>query len=108
MSSFEAVFVEDCEFVKCRHAVIANQGVHYLCLYNLIIQGVRSDPTDVHGVEPDSSEGTRCVEIYNNVIEKSTDFFNTADVIIHGGGGAIFDNTTRGYDKSIVLCVEEG
>jgi hypothetical protein len=117
LGTAEAVFVEDCTFVGCRHAVTSNAGAHYVFRYNLVMESVISHPVDAHGPGYGSSRGTRCVEIYANTIKDprhGTDTGQAGDrptdvaILVRGGGGVIFDNTFYNYLKPIELVLEFG
>jgi hypothetical protein len=106
-----AVFIEDSLFVGCRHAVAANMGAHYVFRHNIARQGVVAAPVDAHGVGWGSTEGTRAVEVYENILEDpihdpNLPYDTEAAMGIRGGDGVIFSNTIRGYTYAVILLVE--
>ena len=102
-----AVFIEDSTFVNARHAVAANAGAHYVFRHNLVQQGVVGQQVDAHGAYWGSKEGTRAVEVYDNVIENPTSGSERA-IGIRGGGGVIFNNVIKGYEYAVLLHIEDG
>lgn len=102
-----AVFIEDNTFVNARHAVAANKGAHYVFRHNLVKQGTISQALDAHGPYWGSTEGTRAVEIYGNVIEDPEPDGSERAIGIRGGGGVIFDNIIRGYEYGVMLIIED-
>jgi len=105
----EVTYIEDCTFRRCRHAIAANAGAHYVARHNYFTEMIISyygSYIDAHGGTP-SAVGTRCVEIYDNIIEDSpTDSRSISDpsywgrylglgIGIRGGGGVIFNNTIK-------------
>jgi len=105
----EVTYIEDCTFRRTRHAIAANAGAHYVARHNYFTEMIMSyygSYIDAHGGTP-SAVGTRCVEIYDNIIEDSpTDNRSISDpaywgqylglgIGIRGGGGVIFNNTIK-------------
>jgi len=103
------VYIEDCTFRRCRHCIAANGGAHYVARHNYFTEMILAHYAsyiDAHGGTP-SAIGTRCVEIYDNVIEDSPcDNRSLSDpqywgqylglgIGIRGGGGVIFNNTIK-------------
>ena len=103
----DAVFIEDNTFVNTRHAVAANSGAHYVFRHNVIEQNVYAQAIDAHGPYWGSTEGTRCVEIYDNLIENPEASGSERAMGIRGGGGVIFNNTIIGYTYGIMLIMED-
>ncbi len=101
----QATFIEDCEFVNCRHAAAANSGAHYVFRHNLVRDGVVSHAVDAHGVQYGSAQGTRAIEVYDNVIEPGADSFRQMAMAFSGGGGVVFNNTISGYDYAVRLGI---
>lgn len=105
------VYIEDCTFRRCRHAISANGGAHYVARHNYFTEMILSyygSYIDAHGASgAPPAVGTRCFEIYDNIIEDSpTDKRSTDDerywgqylgmgVGIRGGGGVIFNNVIK-------------
>jgi hypothetical protein len=103
------VYIEDCSFRRCRHCIAANGGAHYVARHNYFTEMILAhygSYVDAHGGTP-SAVGTRCVEIYDNIIEDSPcDARSLSDpqywgqylglgVGIRGGGGVVFNNTIK-------------
>jgi len=88
------VFIEDNYFSKWRHCVASNDGAHYVFRHNTIENDFGYASLDAHGLG--YPQGTRAVEIYDNLLLNATDDPNWA-IHIRGGGGTIFNNTVRGY-----------
>ncbi len=101
-----ATFVEDCTFIGCRHAIASNGGAHYVFRHNKVWQNVVSTAVDAHGLAYGSKRGTQCVEIYRNMIGDPVR--DWCGIGIRGGGGVIFENEIRGYDRPIQLVIEWG
>lgn len=103
------VYIEDCTFRRCRHSIAANGGAHYVARHNYFTEMILAhygSYADAHGGTP-TAVGTRCVEIYDNIIEDSPcDARSLSNPIywgqylglgigIRGGGGVIFNNTIK-------------
>ncbi|OGO15119.1 MAG: hypothetical protein A2Z14_18015 [Chloroflexi bacterium RBG_16_48_8] len=107
----DAVFIEDCEFIRFRHAVAANAGAHYVFRYNSVWNDKDdnyyrgSQAVDAHGQGYGSTVGTRAVEVYNNILETTVDGDSNA-ALIRGGDGVIFNNTIKGYNYAVTLTTE--
>jgi hypothetical protein len=106
LGTARATFVEDCEFIGCRHAVASNGGAHYVFRNNRIRENVVSTAIDAHGQGYGSKRGTQCVEIYRNVVDDPET--GRAGIGIRGGSGVIFENEINGYDHPIQLVIEWG
>jgi len=103
----EATFVEDCIIVGCRHAVASNGGAHYVFRRNHVRGNVRGHAIDAHGLGYGSKRGTRCVEVYENLVEKPESGAG-AGVAIRGGDGVVFRNVIKGYRSPVSLSLEGG
>jgi len=99
LGSAEAIFIEDCTFDKIGHCVDGTAGGHYVFRYNVLTNSY-SAAVDAHGPGYGADLGTRAVEIYNNLIDKT----NLGGIGIRGGGGVIFNN--RLQEKHIDLVLE--
>jgi len=104
----QAVFIEDNIFNSPRHAVAANAGAHYVFRHNIIKNGIQAQAVDAHGPYWGSNEGTRWVEIYNNLVEFPAPDGLERAIGIRGGGGVIFDNIIKGYTYGVMLMMEDG
>lgn len=87
------IFIEDCYFEGCRHAIAGNAGARYVCRYSLFEDNQPGEHTiDAHG-DPIghldmTHRGTRSYEIYHNIINGQ----DCNGVGIRGGDGVIFNN----------------
>lgn len=104
LGTVEAVFVEDCLFSGNRHAIAANAGAHYVFRHNLVQHNVVTGPVDAHGPGFGSTRGTRCIEVYENLIEEPV--HKWCGIGMRGGEGVIFNNTVKGYEYPIYLFIE--
>lgn len=96
------VYIEDCTFRRCRHAIASSQGGYYVARHNYFTEMIQfhyASYIDVHGTGVGA-------EIYDNVIENSPVDYRTIltppenyigqyigmGIGIRGGGGVIFNN----------------
>lgn len=106
LGTAQATFVEDCILTGCRHAIASNGGAHYVFRHNVVRKNVVASSVDAHGLGYGSKRGTRCVEIYGNVIEDPV--AKGTAIGIRGGDGVIFGNTIKGFANPILLTLEWG
>ena len=106
------VFIEDNYFEGCRHAIAAGNGARYVARYNHIRRNKNSHAVDAHG-KPygpwnDTGEhGTRCYEIYNNVMEDPWHvFYRDTAVGLRGGSGVVYNNLIKDMNVGIELSVD--
>ncbi|MBL8025444.1 MAG: right-handed parallel beta-helix repeat-containing protein [Fibrobacteres bacterium] len=106
----DAVFVEDCHFTLCRHAISSNQGSRYVFRFNKCIDNAAKNPAiDAHGLEYGSTRGSRSYEIYNNLIDNKESSHAWCGICIRGGDGVIFNNTlVKGTEIPIILANASG
>lgn len=109
----EAVFIEDCEFEGLGHSTAAFNGGHYVVRHS-IFRNPRSTldahgPVFVHlaGNDKTQERGTRCVEIYQNTFVWEGERGHTA-MRLRGGGGVVFNNTTKNAKRMLTLVMETG
>ena len=107
------VFIEDCYFSRWRHCVSSNDGAHYVFRHNTIEHDAGFGSLDGHGTY--NHVGTRCMEIYDNMIVDPVDcsYYNSnnskrglAGVFWRGGGGVVFNNHVRYYYRFVQLTDE--
>ncbi|MEM3549950.1 MAG: hypothetical protein QXQ94_07100 [Candidatus Bathyarchaeia archaeon] len=113
------VYVEDCTFRRCRHAVTSNGGVFYIVRYCKFYEPrpEHYQMVDVHGTSGDApAVGGRGLEAYNNIFygceykwqaEPPYDWHSMA-FGIRGGGGVIFNNTIIDCETGILLAADPG
>jgi hypothetical protein len=84
------VYVEDCTFKRCRHAITSSGCVWYVARHNRFeIRGSGGMAyVDVHGRGFPSGRGA---EVYDNIFED-----NAHGIWFRGGGGVVFNNTFNG------------
>jgi len=99
-----AIFIEDCDFYGCHHAIVGHGNAHYVARYNSFQNG-NSHQIDAHGPGYGPPCGTRLVEVYNNVFNYSPEYTWKA-FAIRGGDAVIFNNVIKDYDNGILLCLE--
>ncbi|MCK4435722.1 hypothetical protein KAU87_02815, partial [Candidatus Bathyarchaeota archaeon] len=115
------IFVEDCFFDECRHAVASSAGAHYVFRHNIVQYPHSFTPqypfhqVDAHGTYyPAPYVGTRCFEVYNNTIKDPQGISYGEGGIyskgagIRGGGGVIFGNTFEDIELCIGLSNDGG
>ena len=102
--SADSVFVEDSEFIGCRHAIASNAGARYVFRYNHIHGNVVGQAVDCHGTGYGSKHGTQWIEVYENLIEKPAGGYLA--MYLRGGGGVVFHNTIRGYFGGIGVTLD--
>lgn len=102
--SGDSVFVEDCEFTGCRHAIASNGGARYVFRRNHIYGNVVAQAVDCHGPGYGSLHGTQWIEVYGNLIERPAGGYIA--MYLRGGGGVVFGNTIRNYLGGIGLTLD--
>lgn len=105
------VYIEDCNFRRCRHAIASSGGGYYVARHNNFTEMIQfhyGSYIDVHG----TGNGA---EIYNNTIENSPVDYRTIltssyigqylgmGIGIRGGGGVIFNNQINNCTRDIQL-----
>jgi hypothetical protein len=101
------VYIENCAFSDCRHAIASAQYAYYVARYNFFIESrqgynytdvVNMQYVDIHGSGSVSGRGA---EVYNNT------FLKGLSIDYRGGGGAVFNNTIMNYFEGVVIDSEE-
>ncbi len=109
-----AVFIEDCYFTGCKHAVSSNNNSHYVFRYNLVM-GLKHNKygVDAHGKQDTWAAGSNTWEIYENTINGSySDSQTDWGICVRGGSGVIWNNSINGCDnlwtpKAIAISIDE-
>lgn len=86
------VYIEDCNFSRCRHAVASNNEAWYVVRYCSFEKASAYGQVDVHGGSP----GGRGHEVYNCVFDLSDESYSLgqdAATEPRGGGGIVWNNT---------------
>jgi len=98
-----AVFVEDCYFNGCKHAIASNADSHYVFRYNKVAGLINNrQAVDAHGKQSQYQCGSNTYEIYKNMVTGSglttqTDW----GIVVRGGSGVIYDNTILKCDPGL-------
>ena len=97
------VYIENCNFSMCRHAIVGQQAGFYCARYNAFLTGRSSGMAyiDIHGWSGSSGSGGRGIEIYNNTVSGCIGMF------VRGGGGVIYDNTYISCSDAIELTNDD-
>ncbi|MCW4007345.1 MAG: hypothetical protein NWF09_01450 [Candidatus Bathyarchaeota archaeon] len=88
------VYIEDCNFRRCRHGIASNGGVFYVARHNYFEDNypIGWPNVDVHGAQGNEGFfGGRGAEVYENIINET----KKADgwgIDFRGGGGVVFNN----------------
>jgi hypothetical protein len=85
------VYIENCNFTRCRHALSSNTNGYYVVRYCHFQKGFYGQ-VDTHGGNP----GGRGIESYNNTFDLSDQSYSDgqgAAFQLRGGGGVVFNNT---------------
>jgi len=94
------MYIEDCHFSRCRHAIDANAGAVVVTRFSLFDNPAKYQLQSNNIGEIDSHGGgwgsptpapTVCVEAYNNTITGKASFATTA-MRIRGGSGLFYNN----------------
>jgi hypothetical protein len=104
--TLNTVYIEDCNFSRCRHSIASNQAGWYVvrhCTFQKP-RPVQYPMIDVHGASP----GGRGLEAYNNTIIGSLYEGSSISVGVdfRGGGGVVFNNTFIDCAYGVKLSVE--
>lgn len=97
LGSAEAVFLEDNVFTDNRHAVASNYGSRYVLRHNTLVHSLRARNfgiVDAHGHQPDTAQGSRSWEVYENSFEGAADLGSNSatGVALRGGDGVVWNN----------------
>jgi hypothetical protein len=90
------VYIEDCEFSGCRHAVVGFQGAIYVFRHNRItdfasyMSAASIDQHPYRLYEPYTADSGRWCEVYDNELLMTN--YSTGGFYIGGGGGLWFRN----------------
>jgi len=112
LGTAEAIFIEDSYFLDMTHPTAGFGGAHIVARYNTFIgkERISAFPLDGHGPGfEDSGRGTRCMEIYNNVMEDQLQ--RVGDLCWRAigprsGGGVIFNNVMRNFRYSVIFTLD--
>jgi len=102
----DIIYIEDCNFSRCRHAVTSNGGGFYVVRHCRFTEPRKTNyaPIDVHGLAGYTGPGGRGLEAYDNeivgVAGVSPAFW------IRGGGGVIYNNIITDCNQGVVLAKE--
>lgn len=97
------VYIEDCTFSRCRHAIAGGAGAWYVVRHCKFTEPRPKNfgVIDVHG-------GGRGLEAYDNLIIGAADYPGSQAFWIRGGGGTIFNNTIQGCGYGVMLSADPG
>ncbi len=110
----EAVFVEDCYFNGCKHAIASLNNSHYVFRHNKV-EGLKHNKqgVDAHGKQDSHPSGSNTWEIYSNqIIGTGSPLVTDWGVVVRGGSGVIWGNTINGCDpgypcKAVAISIDE-
>lgn len=100
------VYIEDCNFSRCRYGVAGNGLGFYVVRYSTVTE---CRPTHWAGFDVHAAPGGRGIEAYNNTIigpEYVGGGYAAQGFKIRGGGGVIYNNTITNCSRGIWLIKE--
>jgi len=89
------IYIENCNFSRCRHAIASNGNGYYVSRYNYFQECAPYGQNDVHG-NAGNGVGGRGLESYSNVFnftDESYSYGQDAAIEPRGGGGVVWNNT---------------
>jgi hypothetical protein len=94
----QPIYIENCNFTRCRHAIASNGAGYYVSRYNYFQESAPYWPNDVHGDSgtPTAPWGGRGLESYSNIFNFTDESYSQgqdAALGIRGGGGVCWNNT---------------
>lgn len=93
----QPIYIENCNFSRCRHAISSNGAAYYVSRYNYFEKASPYGQNDVHGYVSGSIPwGGRGMESYSNIFNLSDDSYSTGQseaIEPRGGGGVCWNNT---------------
>jgi hypothetical protein len=107
------IYIENCNFSRCRHAIASNGNGYYVSRYNYFQECAPYGQNDVHG-NAGNGVGGRGLESYSNVFNFTDESYSDgqdAAVEPRGGGGVTWNNTvilTAGYGTDTVQFSNDG
>lgn len=108
------IFIENNIFGKWRHCIASNDGIHYVCRYNLFEGTYGTADVDAHGSYADASHpyavGTRAIEVYENIFRNHDPSYYAYSwpVQIRGGGAVVYNNSMIGYSALLYMFNDSG
>lgn len=115
----QVIYIEDCTFSRCRHAIASNGGGYYV-VRHCTLEEPRPPHyyiVDIHGVSGEGGIGGRGLEAYDNIIKgceyrdpithEPTGYWHSIAFCLRGGGGVIFNNTIIDCEWGITLSLGE-
>jgi hypothetical protein len=89
------VYIEDCTFSRCRHAIASIGDGYYVSRYNTFTEPRPKNygMIDVHGCLSSEGIGGRGLEAYSNTIYAADGYDYSMAFGLRGCGGVVFDNT---------------
>ena len=101
LGTIESVFVEDCVFINCRHAIASNAGSHYVFRYNYCATNNNAQQIDAHG-QTESYHGSMLAVAYNNTTIYTPGSGNKA-ICIRGGQTILYNNTSVNFTSYHIM-----
>jgi hypothetical protein len=89
------VYIENCNFSRCRHAISSNSNAFYVSRYNYFERSAAYGQNDVHG-NAGNGMGGRGLEAYGNVYNLTDESYSLGQdsaILLRGGGGVAWNNT---------------
>lgn len=95
----QPVYIEHCNFTRCRHAISANEGGFYVARYDYFCDPAPYGQCDMHGDDGASAPynfGTRASEVYSCIFNLTDNSYSGGQEEaweVRGGGGVFWNNT---------------
>jgi len=101
------VYIEDCTFKRCRHAIASNCEAFYVVRHcNFSEPRPQNFPMiDLHGAMGADYWGSRGAEVYDNIID-GQNYYGACAIDFRGGGGVVFNNTILHCTYGVRLSYE--
>jgi len=96
------VYIEDCTFSRCRHAIASNSGAFYVARHCTFQQPRPYPLVDVHGAGDIDWWGGRGAEIYDNTLDVNN-IVGPSAIDYRAGGGAVFNNVIKNTSYGVRL-----
>lgn len=100
------VYVEDCSFYDCRHAIASAWDSKYVFRHNVCITDYEAQQIDQHGQSDGSNHSGALAIAYDNYMTWTGGSNSPKAIAIRGGQGLLYDNVSDNFSYMTCWYVE--